>query len=86
VALAPTVVVSGLCAGRRYLLLRFDSPGAVPADGDFAAAAAAAAQRYEFVAGGAAHRLAEPNPFMSDGAVFYRCVCCGADDGQDGDG
>jgi hypothetical protein len=73
--LSGSVTVSGLAAGRRYRLLRFNAAAAVPAGGGAAALLAAAADAsVDFVAAGATWAYDDPKPIMSHGVAFYRCA------------
>ena len=69
VVMGATVTVSGLTAGMRYALLRFDNPAAVPAR---AFLAAAYANKTEFVASGAT--WTERAQFESNSTTLFRCV------------
>ena len=69
------VTVSSLTVGGQYSLLRFDSILSVPTSGGAAAfLAVPAASRKNFTATDTTWTYKDPNPIMSDGATFYRCV------------
>ena len=69
--LTPTATISGLTAGASYALLRFDTPGAVPANGDFLSAVAAVRVNFVAAASTVTMQLAQ---IMSNSTAFYRCV------------
>lgn len=75
VPMRAAVTVTGLERGRTYALLRYDSVQDLPASGGVGEYLASNyARKTEFIAATATCTARDPEPFRSDGAVFYRCV------------
>jgi hypothetical protein len=75
VAMNATVTVSGLAAGSKYSLLRYDDYTTVPAGGTSAAFASSPfTHKTDFTATAGTWTLADPDTFQSDGSATYRCI------------
>ena len=66
--------MSGLQAGNRYVLLRYDDAADVPTSGTAAEFRASSTSRVPFVAAGPEWTLVDPVSFRSDGVRYYRVV------------
>jgi hypothetical protein len=74
-SLTGTVTVSGLAAGGKYSLLRYDDYTKVPAAASAAGYASSSyTHRTDFTATGPTWTLVDPATFSSDGSATYRCV------------
>lgn len=73
VPIVPTAIISGLTAGRAYLLLRFNNVALLPKGGGDLYLDAAWTQSTRFVAVAATHTLVLP-AISSDSMYFYRCI------------
>ncbi len=72
-----TVIATGLTPGKSYTLLRYEDPTKLPTNASAAqmlADATAYTHRYDFIATDVLYTLTDPNPFQSDGTVYYRCI------------
>jgi hypothetical protein len=70
-----TVTVSGLTAGAKYSLLRFNGAAALPTKGGAAAfVAAAGANVFPFTATSATYTWVDPKSITTDSVVYYRAV------------
>ena len=67
-ALRGALTVSGLAPGAAYALYRYNATAALPAAAPFAAAAEAATR---FTPARATWHYVDPEPIMSDTAVYY---------------
>lgn len=75
VQMTASVKASGLTKGGAYALLRYDGYKKVPVSGSAAEILAEPnAARVDFVATSTEWTYADPTPFSSDEAVYYRCV------------
>lgn len=70
--LSGNVTVSGLTAGKRYTLLRWDDYTNVPIDSDYISSNYDF--RHDFTAAGPTHLYRDPVTFPSWGATYYRCI------------
>jgi len=71
VAMSVKAHISGLTAGKKYSVLRFDDPRSIPSSNFLAGSYD---EKYDFVATSSDYTMSIPDTIMSDGSYFFRTV------------